>query len=330
MSEVFPPNILSVRNLAHKIGFDLTVIRDIANTAGRYYRPYPQRKGDKVRWIDNPFGILKELQKRIEHRLLSKIAFPHYLHGGIAGRSPITNASSHQRAFLVVTLDIRKCFPSISNIAVFRAWTNILGCSPSVAHILTKLTTFEGHLPQGAPTSTTLANVVLTTCDDEIRTVCDRSEVTYTRYVDDLIFSGNQARSVINEVVRLLKKRGFRSPHAKQHIMGPHKCHEITGVVVNSTPGVSRKRKSRIRAAIHQLKFINDPREREKAMLSLRGKIGFVNQVNTGSARSLNKLLNVTCSVGQVGDPGLQRFGKEHKTGVRSLVSSPSTPASFL
>ena len=110
MSEVFPPNILSVRNLAHKIGFDLTVIRDIANTAGRYYRPYPQRKGDKVRWIDNPFGILKELQKRTEHRLLKKIAFPHYLHGGIAGRSPITNASSHQRASLVLHLIFASAF----------------------------------------------------------------------------------------------------------------------------------------------------------------------------------------------------------------------------
>ena len=290
--EIFPLKICSLRALQYRLGFDRELLWDVAETAGRYYRPFPKYKGDKVRWIDNPVGILKELQGRIQDRLLSSIVFPDHIQGGVTGRSPITNASAHVGAPLVVMLDVRKCFPSITNKHIFHAWRTMLGCTPTISHLLTKLTTYEGHLPQGAPTSTTLANIVLARCDEEIRIWCSHYGITYTRFVDDLVFSGNSARSVINNVVEVLKRNGFRAPHAKQKIMGPRVRHQITGVVANTTLGVAREKRAKVRAEIHRLRFIENPDKAKKAALSIQGRIGFVSQANPRSGASLRKLLD--------------------------------------
>ena len=156
---------------------------------------------------------------------------------------------------------------------------------------MTKLTTFERHLPQGAPTSTTLANIVLSELDVPIGTLCEARNVTYSRFVDDLIFSGTNARTVINEVVKILKTDGFRTPHAKTKIMGPKSRHQITGIVANRKLGVTRDSRSKIRAAIQQLKGSKNATQQ---IPSLVGRINFVGQVNPVVGASLKKLLDAS------------------------------------
>jgi hypothetical protein len=283
----FTIGILSLRDLEFRLGFNRNVLLDTADTAPQFYRPFTKR-GSKPRLIDNPTGILKVIQARIQSNLLAKIPLPTHIQGGVSKRSPITNATKHLNANTVVTLDICKCFPSITNRQVFRAWRKIFGCSPTIAHILTKLTTFERHLPQGAPTSTTLANIVLSEIDDRIGTLSKARNVTYSRFVDDLIFSGTDARSVINEVVRILKMDGFRIPHAKMKVMGPRSRHQITGIVANRKLGIPREQQAKIRAAIQQLKRSNRP---TRELRSLLGRITFVSQVNPMVGASLKKML---------------------------------------
>ena len=282
-----PLGIISVRDLEFRLGFNRNVLIDAADRAPQYYHPY-KKPGPKLRIIDNPKGILKEIQARIQSSFLGKIPLPTHIQGGVSKRSPITNARKHLNADTVVTLDIRKCFPSITNRHVFHAWWKVLGCSPRIARILTKLTTFERHLPQGAPTSTTLANIVLSELDVQIGILCEAKNVTYSRFVDDLIFSGTNARTVINEVVKILKTDGFRTPHAKIKIMGPKSRHQITGIVVNRKLGVTLERKAKIRAAIQQLK---GSRSATPKLPSLVGRINFVSQVNPVVGASLKKLL---------------------------------------
>ena len=289
--EVSTLNIYSLRDLQYRLGFNRDLLWDVAETAGRYYRPFPTYDKNKTRWIDNPVGILKEVQARIQNQLLSQITFPSHIQGGVPGRSPITNATMHLGAPVVVMLDIRKCFPSITNQQIFHSLRNRLDCSPTVSHLLTKLTTFEGHLPQGAPTSTTLANIVLAECDEEVKAWCARYGITYTRFVDDLAFSGSLARAIINSTVKVLKRHGFRTPHAKLKILGPRVRHQITGIVANTKLGVAREKRGKIRAGIHRLKYVDNANSAERAILSLQGKIAFVRQVNRGSGESLKKLL---------------------------------------
>ena len=289
-NETFTLKINSMRDLEFRLGVKRERLIAIAETAGRYYKPYDDDTGSKPRRIDRPIGIVKDLQSRIQKRLLSGIIFPEHVQGGVRGRSPITNARQHVGAPVVVMLDVRKCFPSITNHHIFRAWRVTLGCSPTISRLLTQLTTFEGHLPQGAPTSTTLANIVLLDCDDEIKVVCGDLGITYkyTRFVDDLGFSGDRARDVINTAVRVLKRHGFRTPHAKQKIMGPTVQHQITGVVANDKLGVARNARAKIRAAISNLSKVENPFQ---VLPSIQGKIGFVKQVNRSSGESLERLL---------------------------------------
>src|SRR3990172_13215706 len=120
-ADITPLSIYSLRDLAYRIGFNRQLLLEIAETGGRFYRPF-LKKGSKPRRIDNPIGILKEIQGRIQDRLLCSIPLPDYMHGGIAQRSPITNAGNHVGATIVVTLDIRKFFPSVTNKHIFHVW----------------------------------------------------------------------------------------------------------------------------------------------------------------------------------------------------------------
>ncbi len=288
--DITPLNIYSLRDLAFRIGFNRHLLLEIAETGGRFYRPF-LKKGPKPRMIDNPVLILKEIQERIQERLLSDIPLPDHMHGGVPGRSPITNAKTHLGAPVLVTLDIRKFFPSVTNKHIFHVWRDVLGCSPTIARFLTQLTTFERHLPQGAATSTTLANIVLAESDRKIKSLCKEQDIVYTRFVDDLFFSGESSRSIINSVVKILKKVRFRVPHAKMRVMGPRTRHQITGIVVNGEIAVPREKRAKIRAAIHSLESLKEP---GRQTLSIIGRIGFVRQVNPRSAESLQSLLERT------------------------------------
>ena len=145
-------------------------LAEIAESADVHYSPFALAKpprpferfyARKLRPIDNPLQDLKWIQQRIYRRLLKPMCFPSHILGAIPKRSVMDNAEHHLTAALLVTLDVRQCFPSITNIHIYRVWSNFLGCSPPVAAMLTRLTTFGRHLPQGAPTSPLLANLFI-------------------------------------------------------------------------------------------------------------------------------------------------------------------------
>jgi hypothetical protein len=120
--------------------------------------------------------------------------------------------------------------------------------------VLTQLTTFERHLPQGAPTSTLLANLVLHSCDGPIRFECERLGIRYSTWVDDLAFSSDDPRPVIPLVVEALRRAGFRIPHKKLEIIGPGARKILNGVLLGRELSVPPDRLARIRSGIHKLR----------------------------------------------------------------------------
>lgn len=273
--------ICSLRYLEFQLGVNRDLLREVAAKAGSYYRPFPKRKGGKIRWIDNPIDPLKYVQHRINRWLLSDLKLPNHIHGGVRGCSPVTNASIHTQTACVVTLDIGKCFPSITNDQVFYVWNSLLGYSPTISRLLTQLTTFEGHLPQGAPTSTSLANLVLMVPDEKYQTLSQRLGLRMTRFVDDIAFSGDHSRLVINSVVDVLHHAGFRAPHRKIKVMPRSMPQVVTGLSVNNKAiTVPRRKRSDIRAAIHQINHfpIQSPK-RAQALSSILGRIAYIESV---------------------------------------------------
>lgn len=181
--EVERLNLRSLRDLAFRLGVSQKTLKTVAAHAERYYRPFTRRRGAKVRQFDKPIGPLRLLQDRIHERLLRPLQLPEYLHGGIPGRSAKTNVSAHLGQTTIVTADVGDFFPSITPRHIFHAWRETLGCTPTISRLLTQLTSFKGRLPQGAPTSTVLANLVLHSAEAEVRRACADLGLTHTTFV---------------------------------------------------------------------------------------------------------------------------------------------------
>lgn len=260
-------NLYSMARLEALLETNREHLRYIAGHAGTHYRPFEKRERKqpfqkkikpskkRPRIIDNPGKELKILQTKINGRLLKSVAFPHYLCGGIPGKSVLDNVLTHLGASVLVTVDIKSFFRTITNRQVYQVWRKVLNCSPNVAGLLTQLTTFERHLPQGAPTSSLLANLVLFSIDGPIREECASRGVSYSTWVDDLAFSGKEAREVIHAVVSSLRNAGFSISHKKLHVMGPGTRKVLNGVLMCRFPNVLPERTTRLRSGIHKLRM---------------------------------------------------------------------------
>jgi len=286
--------ILSLNRLSWLLGIPRSVLEGIASNTLKHYNPFLiERPGRKPRRIDNPGYTLKNIQHRIYKSLLHDFSFPGYIQGGVKGRSAQANARQHLGKRFVVRLDLEDFFPSVSHRQVYAVWVDRLECSPPVARLLTTLTTYHGYLPQGAPTSTSLANCVLLDTDAEIHKAASQNGCSYTRYVDDLVFSGANTKALVDIAVKYLQKAGFRISREKLVIMPAHVRQEVTGLSVNSRqePSVPRARRSQIRAAIHQLDKLSRSADFRRAESSIRGRIGSLIRINPGPAKTLLQYL---------------------------------------
>jgi hypothetical protein len=300
-------DLYSISRLEQLLGLDRQYIRALAASAGSYYSPFPkpnrpkpfQRniKPAKVRIIDNPSEELKAVQSLIAERLLKPLGLPAHICGGVKGKSVLDNVALHLGAKVLVKIDIARFFPSISNRHVYMVWRDLLGCSPPISGLLTQLTTFERHLPQGAPSSTIIANLVLYSCDGPIRAECKRLGIRYSSWVDDLAFSSEDSRPVINLVVATLQKNGFRISRKKLEIISPGARKVLNGVLLGRRVSVPPDRLARIRSGIHKLRQGHVPVENMvRYVQGLRGSVAHIATVNATKAERLKKDLEFAIS----------------------------------
>ncbi len=244
--------ILSVRDLASRLGISVQRLRQIANEIDSdIYSHYQLRtkvdkRTGKVRHCRVPKPELKDLQRRIHRIILRPIPLSDTAHGGVQKRSPRTNASQHLGKPCVVNIDVKSFFPSVRHYIVHKVLFDELNFGREVAWLLTRLTTLNAALPQGAPTSSAVANVLLTSAVDAPITVAARAiRADSTRFVDDVTFSGSDPRSLINATARALSRRRLKmhretaktEPKPKFKITPRSRRQEVTGLVVNSIQG---------------------------------------------------------------------------------------------
>jgi hypothetical protein len=242
-----------------------------------------------------PDEQLKDVQRRILRNVLSEYDLPESLHGGVPGRSPRTNAEKHLGKDLVVNLDVRDFFPSVKHGEVARMFRREFGAGDEVTWLLTRLTTVDGQLPQGAPTSTMIANLLLATpVDAPTMHRADELGVTATRFVDDMAFSGRRASQLISATAKAVSRVGLRTWRKEKLKITPRsERQEVTGLTVNSSvgPSVSRKKRDRIRAAIHALQRVQSESEFENQLRSIRGRLTHLCSFNPGAANRLQRRL---------------------------------------
>lgn len=299
--------IVSLRDLSSRLGTSVSRLREIADNIKSHYKVWPliDEKKQKVRHLRVPSNELKEVQRRIKGNILAGIDLGEVVHGGVRGRSPRSNATQHLGQPCVVNLDIKAFFPSVRHYIVYRMFRHDLGFGRDVARLLTRLTTLGSQLPQGAPTSTALANVLLSLpADRPISVEAKLMQARYTRFVDDIAFSGSNPRPLINVVGRLLSRRRLRMyrKKAKWHskpklkITPRSKAQQVTGLIVNSKlgPSIPRQYRDNVRAAIFELRGATDRSALLAAVSSIRGRIAYVRQFNPGAAKRLQRYLELT------------------------------------
>jgi len=262
------------------------------------YRTYPlPKKAGGKRRITVPPIWLRRLQRQVYNAVLRPLEAHAAVHGFVPQRSIVTNAQPHVNRAVVVNCDIANCFPSVTRSLVFAALKRDLNDCLRVESIrwLTDIVCFQGALPVGAPTSPALLNRVLLRTDEYLTTQASKRGAAYTRYADDLTFSGDdKVVGLLRVAASTLSRIGLSLDEKKTNIYRSGRRQLVTGLVVNKRISVPRRLRRRLRAAVHAYELGKAPtwRGRPASESQLRGWMAFSRNVNPEEIQRLLERLN--------------------------------------
>ena len=254
----------------------LALLYTLSNHPERHYRKVriPKRSGGSRRLLV-PDGLLKGVQRNILHHCLDGRSVSEHACAYRRGVSPMAGAAPHAgggKDKVLLRLDIRDFFDSILFPRVYGAAFPESLYPPAAAGLLTHLCCFYDRLPQGAPTSPAISNLVMKPFDDHIGKWCEARRITYTRYCDDLAFSGVfDAGEVYRKVRGMLEAMGFTLNPRKTVVANQGMRQTVTGLVVNEKVRTSAQYRRKIRQEIYYCRRYG-VREHLKAVGSLNGK----------------------------------------------------------
>jgi RNA-directed DNA polymerase len=255
----------------------------------RHYRVHSIAKPNgNPRLLHVPEGPLKLLQRKVKSYVLDRVPLCECVHGGIRGRSIKTNAREHVGKEVVFGLDVQDFFPSV-NTRTVQIIFEALGFQREPAALLTQITTWNQQLPQGAPTSSSLANLSMTRVDVRLEKLARCHGFAYTRYVDDLTVSGGKRLLDFKKlIVRIVEDEGFRINPFKLRTMLSGERQVVTGLVVNAKLNIPREKRNLIRKNVLAFVRQGGP-ERVAARDAIRGQLSWVSSVNAVLAQRLLK-----------------------------------------
>ncbi len=237
--------INTIKNLCFILKVEESEIRSIiSNIDKSYYEkiepkfnkdgtPKLNKKGEQKKRILHPsINRLKQIQKRIQRNILLTLELPDYAYGAVKGKDNIKNAKKHQGKKYIFTTDLKDFFPSIRHPQVFEMF-RLYNFSPTVSRILTQLTTYKGKLPQGAPTSPTMANLVFVKTGAKLQEFAALHEITFTSFVDDLTFSAPiDFKEKVADIISAIQTDGYKISHSKTNYKTKNPT--VTGIIVKN------------------------------------------------------------------------------------------------
>lgn len=251
---VFRRTELPVAELAKRLGVTESELRE---TNIGYKETFVRKRSGGNRRLMIPNDELKSLQRRILRRLLARLQTHPATTGFEPGLSIVDNAMLHVGMDVILKMDIVDFFPSTTADTV-REYFRSIGWCREAAELLTRLTTYDGGLPQGAPTSPRLSNLVNYGLDARIAGYVAMHGATYSRYADDITISfaidyPPAVRSAATTVRTIIRNSGYRPNGRKQKILRQHQQQKVTGLVVNDRVNVPRHIRRKLRAVEHRL-----------------------------------------------------------------------------
>jgi hypothetical protein len=245
----------SKRVLSKLLKIELSSLQ--ALTSDENYNCYIDNAGAKPREIEHPYFDLDKVQTRIAS-LVCRIEQPDYIHSGVKGRSHVTNAVEHIGNHHVLTSDIQAFFPSTTVKMVFDFFHKKMKCSPDVSDLLANLCTCKGHIPTGSRISMPLAFWANASMFDQLYRFSVARKVTFTVFVDDIVFSGNSIdQSFLYNVKKIISDCGHTAHPRKTKLHKAGKVKIVTGVAVDENGlQVANKHRKTIYQDISQWKVM--------------------------------------------------------------------------
>lgn len=279
------------------LGFSAKTLYGLSNNLEKHYHNVliPKRDGSK-RKLSVPDLILKSVQKSIADNILAQYPVSSYAKAYKIGSNVQRNAQPHVGKKKILKLDIEGFFDHI----LYSQVKNIVFCEEKFAEpirvLLTMLCYYKESLPQGAPTSPAITNIIMYDFDEAVGAFCNEKKIAYTRYCDDMTFSGDfDEGEVIAFVKGELCKLGLFLKNRKTAVIPASKRQTVTGIVVNEKLNITKDYKKKIRQEMHYIqKFGLDEHikrckiaDKQQYVLSLRGRIAFVLQTTPNDSEFL-------------------------------------------
>lgn len=270
------------------LGFSAKTLYGLSNSLEKHYHTVylPKSDGSK-RKLSVPDLILKPVQKSIADNILIQYPISKYAKAYKPGSSIQKNARPHVGKKKILKLDIEGFFDHILYSRVKDTVFYEEKYSESIRILLTMLCYYNDSLPQGAPTSPAITNIIMYDFDETVGDFCIKKKIAYTRYCDDMTFSGCfDEREIISFVKGELRKLGLFLKNRKTAVISASKRQVVTGIVVNEKMNVTKDYKKTIRQEIYYIKkFGLDEHlkrlgisDKQQYVLSLKGRIAFVLQ----------------------------------------------------
>lgn len=304
------PDIKSVDALAEYFKLSIPQLRWYsynrnADRTSHYARFTIPKSDGTERIISAPKPRLKALQHKILHEILGHLPIHGAAHGFVPGRSIATHANLHAKQDIVVKMDLKDFFPTLTFPRVKGLFRKI-GYPEQVAVILALLCTEPTRvdvehknqtyhvalthraLPQGAPTSPAITNLICLRLDRRMSGLARKHGWKYSRYADDLVFSTSQNKPDIKQLLTLsrniIRSEGFLVHPNKTHVMRQGNRQKVTGLIVNESAQDTLSRPPRklirqVRAAIHN-RLHQKPHKAGESIAQLRGLAAFIHQTN--------------------------------------------------
>lgn len=248
------PIILDVLDLSWQSGISNSFVNDLSFRKEKLYTKFEISKHSGLpREIASPLPTLKMFQYWILTNILSQVTISDFAKAYRKGYSIKDNVKFHRRQQLILKLDIKNFFPNLKDDYIYQLFQS-LGYSSSVSHFFTNAVTLKNGLPQGAPTSPIISNILMLDFDKTIGRYCIKNKIRYTRYADDMIFSGSKfiIKELIKEVERKLYPLDLKLNKKKIRVLKPYQRQEVTGIIVNNAKiSVPRKYRRNLRLEVH-------------------------------------------------------------------------------
>ena len=300
-----PPELADEPALLAHLGLGPKELKKIWWYRERMYQHFDIAKGNgKVRQITAPDKRLKILQRKLAPLLDQLYRVRRPVHGFVPHRSVKTNAEAHEQRRFVINIDLQDFFPTINENRV-RGLLSSLALDDRVAEIVARLCCCNNHLPQGAPTSPVLSNMICYRLDSDLLQIAKSARAIYTRYADDITFSSYQPPAPLFEgalptvgrfspdllapsLLEAIQSNGFTVNSDKAHYADRNSRRIVTGVKINSGLNVDRRFVRHVRAVLHSIEKLGLKAAQARYVKTggkgsiaahLRGKIAYVSHL---------------------------------------------------